>query len=184
MIKNLLDNIADKVTRFITRKWIKVHDQSGETCNTSKQVRFKTSMLRSDLFDFSDTYIVVKGIVTVSADEKDRDEMNREVILKNNTPFISCVSKINGVIVENSEGLDTVMPMYNLLKLYIGDCKNGDFPESATFKIKDYKLYVPVVTLSAENDNKLLEQLKTGFKEQLNGINIDQKCLIRVKITI
>ena len=37
-------------------------------------------------------------------------------------------------------------------------------PTNATFKIKDYKLYVPVITLSAENDNKLLEQLKTGFK--------------------
>ena len=48
------------------------------------------------------------------------------------------------------------------------------------FKITDTKLCVPVITLSAENDNKLLEQLKTGFKEQLNGINIDQKCLIRL----
>ena len=43
----------------------------------------------------------------------------------------------------------------------------GDSPESAAFKIKDCKLYVPVVTLSAENDNKLLEQLKTGFKRTI-----------------
>ena len=43
----------------------------------------------------------------------------------------------------------------------------GDFPESAAFKIKDSKLYVPVVTLSAENDNKLLEELKTGFKRTI-----------------
>ena len=60
----------------------------------------------------------------------------------------------------------------------------GDSPESAVFQIKNCKLYVPVVTLSAENDNKLLEQLKKDFKEQSNGINIDQKCLIRLKITI
>ena len=52
----------------------------------------------------------------------------------------------------------------------------------ATFKIKETKSHVPVVTLSAQHDNKLLEQLKTGFIEQLNGINIDQKCLIRLKI--
>ena len=57
-------------------------------------------MLRSYLRDFSDAYIVVKGIVTVSADE--RDEMNRHVILKNNAPFISCISKINGVLVEKT----------------------------------------------------------------------------------
>ena len=73
-------------------------------------------MLRSDLCDFSDANIVVKGIVNVSADERDREEMNRQVVLKNNSPFISCISKINGVLVENAEDLDIVMPMYNLLE--------------------------------------------------------------------
>ena len=52
-------------------------------------------MLRSDICDSSDGYIVAKGIVTVSVDERDRDEMNRHVILKNNSPFISCISKIS-----------------------------------------------------------------------------------------
>ena len=110
-IKNLLDNIPDKVPRLITKKCIKVHDQSGETYNTKKQIRFKTSMLRSDLCYFSDAYIVVKGIVTVSADERDRDERNRQVILKNNAPLISCISRINGVLDENGEDLDIVLPM-------------------------------------------------------------------------
>ena len=73
-------------------------------------------MLRSDLCDFNDAYIVVKGIVTVSADERDRDEMNRQVILKINAPFISCISKINGVLVENAEDLHIVMQMCNLLE--------------------------------------------------------------------
>ena len=73
-------------------------------------------MLRSDLCDFSGAYIAVKGIVTVSADERDRDEMNRQVILKNNASFISCISKINGVLLETAEGLDIAMPMYNLLE--------------------------------------------------------------------
>ena len=115
-ITNLLGNIPDKVPRFITKKWIEVYYQSGETYNTNKQIRFKKSMLRSDLRGFSDAYIVVKGIVTVSADERDRDEMNRQVILKNNSPFISCISKINGVLVENAEDLDVVAPLYCLLK--------------------------------------------------------------------
>ena len=53
-ITNLLGNIPDTVPRFITKKWIEVHDQSGETYNTNKQIRFKTSMLRSDMGDFSD----------------------------------------------------------------------------------------------------------------------------------
>ena len=115
-ITNLLGNIPHKVPRFITKNWIEVHGQSGETYNTNKQIRFKTSMLRSDLCDYSDANIVVKGIVTVSADERDRDEMNRRVILKINARFISCISKINGVLVENAEDLDIVMPMYNLLE--------------------------------------------------------------------
>ena len=72
-------------------------------------------MLRSDLWDFSDVYIVVTGKITVSADERDRDEMNRQVILKNNAPVISCILKINVVLVENEKDLDIVMLMYNLL---------------------------------------------------------------------
>ena len=73
-------------------------------------------MLISDLCDYSNAYIVVKGIVTVSAHERDRDQMNRQVILKNNAPFISCISKVNGVLVENAEDLYIVMAMYNLLE--------------------------------------------------------------------
>ena len=72
-------------------------------------------MLRSDLCDFSDAYIVVKGVITVSADERYRDEMNRQVILKNNGPFISCISNLNGVLIENAEDLDVVAPLYCLL---------------------------------------------------------------------
>ena len=65
-ITNLLSNIPDKVPKFITKKWIEVHDQSGEIYNTNKQIRFNTSMLRSDVCDFSDAYIVVKGKINVS----------------------------------------------------------------------------------------------------------------------
>ena len=48
-VTNLLGTRFDKVARFITKKWIEVHGQSGETRNTNRQIRFKTSMLRSDL---------------------------------------------------------------------------------------------------------------------------------------
>ena len=61
-IKNSLGSKPDKVPRFITKKWIEVYDQSSEEAyNTNKQIRFKTSMLRSDLCDLNNTYIVVKG---------------------------------------------------------------------------------------------------------------------------
>ena len=62
----MLDATPDNVTIFITKKWIKVHDQSGnaeDRYKASKQITFKTSMLRSNLCDFSDAYIVVKGTI-------------------------------------------------------------------------------------------------------------------------
>ena len=71
-------------------------------------------MLRSDLWDFSDAYIVVKEKITVT--ERDNAKRNKEVIFKNNAPFINCISKINGVKIDNAEDLDVVMPMYNLLE--------------------------------------------------------------------
>ena len=114
-ITNLLGSTSDKVPRFITRKWIEVHDQSGETCDTNKQIRFKTSVLRCDLCDYSDAYIVVKRDITVEG-ANNRDKKNRPLAFKNNAPCISCISKINGVLIENAEDLDIVMPMYNLLK--------------------------------------------------------------------
>ena len=66
-ITKLLGDTPDKVSRFITKKWIEVHDQSGGAYSTSKQIRFKTSMLRSELCNYNDAYIVVKEIITVSA---------------------------------------------------------------------------------------------------------------------
>ena len=55
-----------KLPRYVTKKWIEVYDQSEKNYNVNKEIRFKTSMLRSDLCDFSDAYIVVKGNITVS----------------------------------------------------------------------------------------------------------------------
>ena len=114
-IKNLLGNASDKVSRFIIKKWIEVYDQSGETYNDNKQIRFKTSMLRSDLCDYSDVYIVVKGDITVEG-PSNRDKKSRPLSFKNNAASISCISKINGVLIENAEDLDTVMPIYNLFE--------------------------------------------------------------------
>ena len=115
-ITNLLGSIPDKVPRFIAKKWIEVHDQSGRAYNTNKQIRFKTPMLRSDLRDYNDAHIVIKGIITVNTKQRDRDERNIQIILKNNVPFISCISKINSTLTENAEDLDIVMQMYNLLE--------------------------------------------------------------------
>ena len=271
-INNSLGPAHDKGPRFITKKWIEVQSQSGNTYNTSKAITFKTSMLRSDLCDYSDVYVWVRGKITVT-NPNDNANLNKELTLKNNAPFISCISKMNGQLVENAEDLDIVMLMYNLLEYsknyektsgslfnyyrdepseirigagnneinisirnsksfdykteitggldagedekedveiaiplkYLGNfwrsldiplinceitlvlswCKECvlvgrafsgppaaaanriNFPTSAKSEITDCKLYVRIVTLSAENDNKLLEQLKSGFRRTM-----------------
>ena len=56
-INNLLDSYYNEAPWFITKKWIEDQSQSGNTYNTSKPIRFKTSMLRSDLCNYSDAYV-------------------------------------------------------------------------------------------------------------------------------
>ena len=118
--KNFLDTTSDDkdLPRFVTKKWIEVYDQSEGNYNVNKEIRIKTSMLRSDLCDFSDAYIVVKGDITLTKTNKRRiiDIRNRFLAFKNNAPFTNCISKINNVLIGNAEDLDVVMPTYNLLE--------------------------------------------------------------------
>ena len=115
------DNESEKLSKFITRKYIKVSSLSN-TYNENKSIRFKTPMLRSNLCDYCDAYVLVKGTITVTAPGVNndanniRDKRNRPLILKNNAPFVSCITRINGELIEDADDLDTVMPMHNLLE--------------------------------------------------------------------
>ena len=96
-ITNLLVTTPDNIPRLITKKWIDVYDQSGnaeDRYKSSKQIRFKTPMLRSGLCDFSVADIVVKGTIIVKADNYEH-KRNEYLALDNSGPFISCISKIN-----------------------------------------------------------------------------------------
>ena len=82
-------------------------------------------MLRSDLCDFSDAYILVTGNITIvkktftanNIEAPNNNAFNeKKLVFKNNAPFINCISKINGIKIDNAEDLDVVMPMYNLLE--------------------------------------------------------------------
>ena len=73
-IANFLDTTSDDkdLPRFVTKKWIEVYDQSEGNCNVNKEIRIKTSMLRSDLCDFSDVYIVLEGDITLEGDDANK----------------------------------------------------------------------------------------------------------------
>ena len=113
-INNLLNSESEKLSKFITRDYVKVSSLSN-TYNENKSIRFKTPMLRSDLCDYADAYILVNGTITVAGDQP-RDRQNRPLILKDNSPFVSCITRINNELIEDADDLDIVMPMYNLLE--------------------------------------------------------------------
>ena len=118
-INNLLDSESENLSEFVTRKYVKVNSLYN-AYNENKSIRFKTPMLRSNLCDYSDAYILVKGTVTVngvvSGVENEILRRNRPLILKNNAPFVSCMTKINNEFIEDADDLDIVMSMYNLLE--------------------------------------------------------------------
>ena len=90
-----------------------MYDLSRGAYNTNKQIRFKTSMLKLDLCDYSDAYIIVEGTISVS--DPDFASNGKKLAFKNNAPFVTCISKINNTLIDNEKDLDTVMPLYNLI---------------------------------------------------------------------
>ena len=139
-IINLLDITSDDkdLPRFVTKKWIEVFDQSEKNYNVNKKIRVKTPMLRSDLCDFSDAYIVVEGnitvnkktftagdfqaptnteaIITATNNATNNSFDGKKLVFKNNAPFANCITKTNNIKIDNAEDLDVIMPTYNLLE--------------------------------------------------------------------
>ena len=113
-INNLLDSDRENLSKFVTRKYVKVNSLSN-TYNENKSIRFKTPMLRSDFCDYADAYILVYGTITVAGNQP-RDKQNRPLILKYNASFVSCITRINTELIEDADDLDIVMPIYNLLE--------------------------------------------------------------------
>ena len=100
---SLLDNISDNVPKFITKKWIEVHDQSGnenDRYKPSKQITFKTSMLQLDLCNYNDAYIVVQGTITLI--DPNVAAYEKKLYFKNNALF-SCISKFNNSLTYNAD---------------------------------------------------------------------------------
>ena len=250
-LANLIDNTSNQPSKFRTRNWVEINDESRGAYNVNSQIKFKTTMLKSSLCDYSDAYVLVKGTITINgrgADTAARqaDERDKGVSFKNCAPFINCISEINNTQIDNAKDIDTVMPMYNLIEYsdnyaktsgslwqYFRDEPDDNIEDSESFKpkikitgktpnnnnekdveimvplkylsnfwrtlemplincevnpiltwsstcvitnsdgvgtfaITDTKLYVPVVTLSTQENTKFLQQLKSGFKRVIN----------------
>ena len=250
-IANLLGGASNQPSKFKTKNWVEINDESRGTYNVNSQIKFKTAMLKSSLCDYSDAYNLVKGRITITgagddAAVRQADRRDKGVAFKNCAPFINCISEINNTQVDNAKDIDNVMPMYNLIEYsdnyaktsgslwqYYRDEPNDKLGDSESFKSKtkitgktpnngndedveimvpvkylsnfwrtlemplincevnliltwsstcvitnstgvgtfaitDKKLYVPVVTLSTQDNSKLLQQLKSGFKRVIS----------------
>ena len=117
-IANLLNDASNQPSKFRTRNWVEINDESRGTY-TSNDIKFKTTMLRSNLCDYADAYILVKGTITITGAgdndaAKQLDERNKDVIFKNYAPFTKCIRRINNTDIDNAQDIDIVMRMYNL----------------------------------------------------------------------
>ena len=117
-IANLIDdNTLNQPSKFRTRNWIEINDESRGVYNVNSQIKFKTSMLKSSLCGYSDAYILVKGTISINnaaAQGAAANNTNKKVIFKNCFPFTNCISEINNTQIDNAKDIDIVMPMYNL----------------------------------------------------------------------
>ena len=117
-IINLLDNTSNEPSKFRTKNWGEINDESRGAYDTDNQVKFKTTILKSSLCDYSDAYILAKGTITVSntaAADADANSINKKVIFKNCAPFTDCKREISNVEIDNAKDIGIVMPMYNLI---------------------------------------------------------------------
>ena len=250
-IENFIDDTSNQPSKFRTKNWVEINDESRGTYNVNSQIKFKTTTLKSSLYDYSDAYILVKGrkkITGAGADAAARraDETEKGVAFKSCAPFTNCKSEINNTQVGNAKDFDIVMPMYNLTEYsdnyaktsgrlwqYFRDEPDDNLEDSESFKSKinitgkspnnnngkdfeimvplkylsncwrtlemplincevkldltwsstcvitdstcagifaitDTKFYVAVVTLPIQENTKLLQQLKSGFKRVIN----------------
>ena len=132
-IANLLNDESDQPSKFRTRNWVEMNDESRGTY-TSNDIKFKIKMLRCHLCDYADAYILVKGAIAITGNAgpernpdaprtaaqllaaRQADEQNKGVIFKNCAPFTKCISRINNEDTDNAQDIDIVMPIYNLIE--------------------------------------------------------------------
>ena len=105
-IANLLNDESNQPSKFRTRNWVEINDESRGTY-TSNDIKFKTTMLRSNLCDYADAYILVKGSITITGagdddTAKQLDKRDKGVRSKKCAPFTKCISRINNTDIDNA----------------------------------------------------------------------------------
>ena len=201
-IANLLDSASNKPSKFRTRNWVEINDDIRGAYSPNKQIRFKTSMLRSSLCDYSDAYILVKGNITVNntaADGAAANNTNKKVIFKNCAPFTNCISKINNTQIDNAEYINIVLPMYNLIEYSDNYSKTfgslwqyykeipavnnaGDIIDFNGSNATDSFNFKTKITGKANNNDRIDVEIMVPLKYLINFWRTPEMCLINFEV--
>ena len=121
-IANLLNGSDNESSKFETKKWYIIngqnHGQYGEGNENVSTIKFETKVIKPNLCDYTDAYILVTGDITPTD-----GNASSKVPCKNCAPFTRCVTHINDEHIEAAEKLDVIMPMYNHLPEVCGNSK-------------------------------------------------------------
>ena len=115
---NLLDDTPSQPSKFFTKNWVEINVDSCKTYDINSQIKFKTSVLNSSLWDYKDAYIHVKGTMTVpktTAAVAAAIGICKRVIFKNFSPFTDFISEISNIQVNNNKDIDVVMAINYLI---------------------------------------------------------------------
>ena len=163
-IANLIDDTPNQPSKFRTRNWVEINYESRGAYNVNSQIKFKTTMLKSSLCDYSDAYILVKGTISVNNTAAQGAAANNDdlkVIFKNCVPFTNCISEINNTQIDNAKDIDIVMPMYNLIEY-------SDYYAKTTGSLWQYSKDIP-----ARNNNNQI--INFGTNNLTNSFNFKVK---------
>ena len=112
----MLENTPNQPSIFNTKNWVEVNYDAHGTFDTYSQIKFKTSLLKSRLCDYSYAYILVSGTITVKNTGAAAPNNRKNITIKNCAPFTHCISEINNTEIDDPKDIDIVMSMYNLIE--------------------------------------------------------------------
>ena len=155
--QNNLFLFSNQPTKFWTKNWVEINDDVHGMYKENSQIKFKTSMVKSILCDYSDAYILASGTITIDEEGADDnakmlDKRNKEPICKSFAPFTDWKSEIDNTQIDNKKDIDVVMTMYNIIEY-------------------------------SDNYSKTLGSLRQNFRDGPND-NITQSELFKSKIKI
>ena len=162
-----MDNTLHQSFKLRTKICVAINDDSLGKYNTNSQIEFKTSTLKSNLYDYSDAYIHVEGTISVANSTGERaaaNNNNRKVIFKNCSPFPDCINKINNAHIDNAKDIDLIMQILNLME-YNDNTYNNDNATDFNDAINTSSLnFKEKVTSQTNADGKKNVQIAVPFK--------------------